>query len=124
MNRVASLVESALKNSWSFHDLPWSTAVDPEKDNLPAQSFFADGLRPFQAMSQRQRRSFVFRETCFHLSNLLAGERSGETVVAQVMLLTARERPSDREFLAIMVNEEAKHYLALHRYLSEKAGVL
>ena len=124
MSRVASLLESALKNSWSFHDLPWSASVDPEKDGPPAASFFADGLRQFQAMSPRQRRGFVFRETCFHLSNLLAGERSGETLVAQVMLLTARERPADREFLAIMANEEAKHYLALHRYLSDKAGVL
>lgn len=124
MNRVAALVDSALRNSWSFHELPWDAAVDPERDNFPAESFFADGLPQFKAMSARQRRSFVFRETCFHLSNLLAGERSGETLVAQVMLLTARERPSDREFLAIVTNEEAKHYLALHRYLSEKAGVL
>src|SRR2546423_7373213 len=75
-------------------------------------------------MSAAQRRLFVFRETCFHLSNLLAGERSGEQLVAQVMVLTARERPTHREFLAVMAQEEAKHYLALQRYLSEKAGVL
>jgi len=39
-------------------------------------------------------------------------------------VLTARQRPTHREFLAVMAQEEAKHYLALQRYLSEKAGVL
>ena len=124
MNRVAALVDSALRHAWAFDELPWHLEVDPERDRFPQESFFAEGLRSFGAMSAAQRRSFVFRETCFHLSNLLAGERSGEQLVAQVMVLTARERPTHREFLAVMAQEEAKHYLALHRYLSEKAGVL
>ena len=124
MNRVANLTESALKNSWSFDDLPWQVQVDPERRVFPEESFFARGLRAFAGMSAKDRRSFVFRETCFHLSNLLAGERSGENLVAQVMVLTARERPDHREFLAVMAQEEAKHFLALQRYLSEKAGVL
>jgi len=124
VNRIAALVESALKNAWVFEDLPWHLPVDPERETFPAESFFASGLAAFQKMSAPQRRSFVFRETCFHLSNLLAGEHSGEQLVAQVMVLTARERPADREFLAVMAQEEAKHFLALQRYLSEKAGVL
>ena len=124
MSRVASLVESALRNAWSFGDLPWQLDVDPTREGFAEQSFFADGLRPFRAMDLGQRRDFVFRETCFHLSNLLAGERSGEHLVAQALVSTARERPEDREFLALMAQEEAKHYLALHRYLSEKAGVI
>jgi len=124
MNRVAALVDSALRHAWAFDELPWHLEVDPERDRFPQESFFAEGLRPFGAMSAAERRSFVFRETCFHLSNLLAGERSGEQLIAQVMVLTARERPTHREFLAVMAQEEAKHYLALHRYLSEKAGVL
>ena len=124
MNRVGALVGAALRNSWSFEDLPWDSPIDPAQRGFGTQSFFADGLRQFRAMTLEQRRHFVFRETCFHLSNLLAGERSGETLIAQVMVLTGKERPGDREFLAIMANEEARHYLALHRYLSEKAGVL
>src|SRR5256712_7473502 len=124
MNRVAALVDSALRHAWAFDELPWHLEVDPERDRFPQESFFAEGLRSFGAMSAAQRRSFVFRETCFHLSNLLAGERSGEQLVAQVMVLTARERPTHREFLAVMAQEEAKPYLALHRYLPEKAGVL
>jgi len=124
MNRVAALVDSALRHAWAFDELPWHLEVDPERERFPQESFFAEGLPPFRAMSVAQRRSFVFRETCFHLSNLLAGERSGEQLVAQVMVLTARERPTHREFLAVMAQEEAKHYLALQRYLSEKAGVL
>ena len=124
MSHITALVESALKNAWPFEDLPWHLPVDPERDAFPGESFFASGLAPFQKMSAAQRRSFAFRETCFHLSNLLAGEHSGEQLIAQVMVLTARERPGDREFLAIMAQEEAKHFLALQRYLSEKAGVL
>jgi hypothetical protein len=124
VNRVATLVAAAMRNAWAFEELPWQLDVDPERDVFPEESFFAGGLRAFRAMSVRQRRAFVFRETCFHLSNLLAGERTGEHLVAQVMVLTARERPSHREFLAVMAQEEAKHFLALQRYLSEKAGVL
>jgi len=124
MSRVPALVETALRNAWAFDDLPWDVDVDPERETFPEESLFAEGLKPFKAMSPAQRRAFVFRETCFHLSNLLAGERSGEHLVAQVMVLTARERPAHREFLALMAQEEAKHYLALQRYLSEKAGVL
>jgi hypothetical protein len=124
LNRVAALVESALRHAWVFDDLPWHLEVDPERAAFPEESFFAGGLRPFRAMSATQRRAFVFRETCFHLSNLLAGERSGEHLVAQVLVLTAKERPAHREILAVMAQEEAKHFLALQRYLSEKAGVL
>lgn len=124
MSRVHALVESALRQAWAFEDLPWHLEVDPERDVFPDESFFAGGLRPFRAMSVGQRRAFVFRETCFHLSNLLAGERSGEHLIAQVMVLTAKERPAHREFLAVMAQEEAKHFLALQRYLSEKAGVI
>ena len=121
---VAALIDSALRNAWSFNELPWHLEVDAGRDRFPEESFFAGGLRAFRAMSPAQRRAFVFRETCFHLSNLMAGERSGEHLVAQVLVLTARERPAHCEFLALMVQEEAKHYLALQRYLSEKAGVL
>jgi len=124
MNRITALVDSALKNAWSFDSLPWKLEVDPERGAFPEESFFARGLRAFEGMTARDKRTFVFRETCFHLSNLLAGERSGENLIAQVMVLTARERPADREFLAVMAQEEAKHFLALQRYLSEKAGVL
>lgn len=124
MNRVAALVDSALRNAWAFEDLPWHLDVDPERDLFPEESFFAGELRAFRTMTAPQRRSFVFRETCFHLSNLLAGERSGEYLVAQVLVLTAKERSAHREILALMAQEEAKHFLALQRYLSEKAGVL
>ena len=124
MNRVAALVDSALRNAWAFDELPWHVQVDPERESFPEESFFARGLRSFQAMAAPKRRAFVFRETCFHLSNLLAGEHSGEQLVAQVMVLTAHDRPGDREFLALMAQEEAKHFLALQRYLSEKAGIL
>jgi len=124
MSRVPVLVETALRNAWVFDDLPWQLDVDPERETFPQESLFAEGLKPFKAMTATQRRAFVFRETCFHLSNLLAGERSGEHLVAQVMVLTAKERPGHREFLALMAQEEAKHFLALQRYLSEKAGVL
>ena len=124
MNRVAALVDSALRNAWVFEELPWNLRVDPERARFPEESFFAAGLRPFRAMNTSQRRAFVFRETCFHLSNLLVGERSGEQLVAQVLVLTARDQPWHREFLAVMAQEEAKHFLALQRYLSEKAGVL
>jgi hypothetical protein len=124
VSRVATLVEAALRNAWSFSDLPWQLEVDPAQEGFAEQSFFADGLRPFRAMALGQRRDFVFRETCYHLSNLLAGERSGEHLVAQVLVATAKERPEDREFLALMAQEEAKHYLSLQRYLSEKAGVI
>ncbi len=124
MSRVANLVELALKNAWSFDDLPWQSQLDFERDVFPEESFFARGLRSFEAMTARDRRAFVFRETCFHLSNLLAGERSGENLIAQVIVLTSRERPDHREFLSVMAQEEAKHFLALQRYLSEKAGVL
>ena len=124
MNRVSALVDSALRNAWAFGDLPWHLEVDPEREIFPWESFFAAGLKPFRAMSAPQRRSFVFRETCFHLSNLLVGERSGEHLVAQVLVLTAKERPAHREILALMAQEEAKHFLALQRYLTEKAGVL
>jgi hypothetical protein len=124
VTRIAALVDSALRNAWSFDDLPWHLDVDPEKDLFPEDSFFAAGLRAFRAMTAPQRRAFVFRETCFHLSNLLAGERSGEYLVAQVLVLTAKERSAHREILALMAQEEAKHFLALQRYLTEKAGVL
>jgi hypothetical protein len=124
VSRVTVLVETALRNAWAFDDLPWHLDVDPERKAFPQESLFAEGLKPFRGMTAAQKRSFVFRETCFHLSNLLAGERSGEHLVAQVMVLTARERPTHREFLAVMAQEEAKHFLALQRYLSEKAGVL
>ena len=124
MTRIAALVDSALRNAWSFDDLPWHLDVDPEKDLFPQESFFAGELRSFRAMTAPQRRAFVFRETCFHLSNLLAGERSGEYLVAQVLVLTAKERSAHREILALMAQEEAKHFLALQRYLTEKAGVL
>lgn len=124
MSRVTVLIETALRNAWAFDDLPWHLDVDPEREAFPQESFFAEGLKPFRRMTVAQKRAFVFRETCFHLSNLLAGERSGEHLVAQVMVLTARERPNHREFLALMAQEEAKHFLALQRYLSEKAGVL
>ncbi len=124
MNRVAVLLDSALRNAWAFEELPWHLEVDPERHIFPWESFFASGLRQFRAMSASQRHSFVFRETCFHLSNLLVGERSGEHLVAQVLVLTAKERPAHREFLALMAQEEAKHFLALQRYLSQKAGVL
>jgi hypothetical protein len=124
MNRVAALVDSALKNAWSFDELPWHLEVNPERDAFSDESFFVGGLSPFQSMTVAQRRAFVFRETCFHLSNLLAGEHSGEYLVAQVMVLTAQDRPGDREFLSVMAQEEAKHFLALQRYLSEKAGIL
>src|SRR5207245_983155 len=124
MNRVGAVVDSALRNAWVFEELPWNLQVDPERARFPEESFFAAGLRPFRAMNTSQRRAFVFRETCFHLSNLLVGERSGEQLVAQVLVLTARDQPWHREFLAVMAQEEAKHFLALQRYLSEKAGVL
>ena len=124
MTRIAALVDSALRNAWSFDDLPWHLDVDPEKDLFPQESFFAGELRSFRAMTAPQRRAFVFRETCFHLSNLLAGERSGEYLVAQVLVLTAKERSAHREILALIAHEEAKHFLALQRYLTEKAGVL
>ena len=124
MTRIAALVGSALRNAWAFEDLPWHCEVDPERGIFPDESFFAAGLRSFRAMNARQQRSFVFRETCYHLSNLLAGERSGEHLVAQVLVLTAKERPAHRELLAVMAQEEAKHFLALQRYLSEKAAVL
>ncbi|TMA28152.1 MAG: ferritin-like domain-containing protein [Deltaproteobacteria bacterium] len=124
MRGVPALIDSALRNAWSFKELPWHLEVDPDRGSFPEESFFAGGLRPFRAMSSAQRRAFVFRETCFHLSNLLAGERSGEHLVAQVLVLTARERPGHREFLALMAQEEAKHFLALQKYLSEKASVL
>jgi hypothetical protein len=78
MNRVAGLVDAALRNAWAFEELPWELEVDPERNRFPDESFFAGGLRAFRAMTTTQRRAFVFRETCFHLSNLLAGERSGE----------------------------------------------
>ena len=124
MSRLNALVDSALKNAWAFDDLPWQLEVDPEREVFPGESFFATGLKAFRTMTAPQRRSFVFRETCFHLSNLLAGERSGEHLVAQVLVLTAKERPTHSEMLALMAQEEAKHFLALQRYLSEKAGVL
>ena len=124
MSRVPGLVKSALRNAWAFDSLPWHIDLDPERQSFPSESFFAGGLRAFRSMSAPQRRTFVFREICFHLANLLAGERSGEHLTAQVLVMTARERPGHREFLALMVQEEAKHYLALERYLSEKAGVL
>ena len=62
MNRVAALVDSALRNAWGFEDLPWNLQVDPERNRFPEESFFATGLRPFKAMSHAQRRAFVFRE--------------------------------------------------------------
>lgn len=122
MSRVPALIDSALRNAWSFDELPWQLPVQAERDGAPLESFFAEGLPAFRKMSLEQRRKFVFRETCFHLSNLLAGEGSGEQLVAQVLVLTARERPAHREFLALMAQEEAKHFLALQRYLEEKAG--
>ena len=97
MNRVAALVDSALRNAWVFEELPWNLQVDPERARFPEESFFAAGLRPFRAMNTSQRRAFVFRETCFHLSNLLVGERSGEQLVAQVLVLTARDQPWHRD---------------------------
>ena len=123
MSGVHALVESALRNAWAFEELPWHLEVDPERNVFP-ESFFASGLREYRAMSEVERRTFDFHETCFHLSNLLAGERSGEHLIAQVLVLTAHERPAHREFLAVMAAEEAKHFLALRRYLSDKAGAL
>ena len=119
MRGVPALIDSALRNAWSFKELPWHLEVDPDRGSFPEESFFAGGLRPFRAMSSAQRRAFVFRETCFHLSNLLAGERSGEHLVAQVLVLTARERPGHREFLALMAQEEAKHFLLQDGYRIE-----
>jgi len=123
VSSVHALVESALRNAWAFEELPWHLEVDPERNLFP-ESFFASGLREYRAMSDGERRTFDFHETCFHLSNLLAGERSGEHLIAQVLVLTAHERPAHREFLAVMAAEEAKHFLALRRYLSDKAGAL
>jgi len=124
VNRVAALVEAALRGAWKFEELPWHLKIDPERHIFPWESFFAAGLPQFRAMSASKQHAFVFHETCFHLSNLLVGERSGEHLVAQVLVLTARERPAHRELLALIAQEEAKHFLALQRYLSEKAGVL
>ena len=67
MSRIAALVESALKDAWAFHDLPWHVEVDPERGDGPAHSFFADGLPQYRAMRPRERHAFVFREACFHL---------------------------------------------------------
>ena len=51
MNRVAVLLDSALRNAWAFEELPWHLEVDPERQIFPWESFFASGLRQFRAMS-------------------------------------------------------------------------
>jgi hypothetical protein len=115
---VARLVARSLSEAWSFdRDLPWETRVDPEAPAAGLETLLA-GFAPVKAMAARDRRRLAFAETSYHLSNLLAGERSGERLAAQVLLLAQR----DVEFLAIVASEEAKHYLALERWLREKAG--
>src|SRR3989441_13194232 len=68
MNRVAALVDSALRHAWAFDELPWHLEVDPERERFPQESFFAEGLPPFRAMSVAQRREFTFPGTCFQPS--------------------------------------------------------
>lgn len=123
--RVARLVDAALASAWSYtEDIPWDRTVDPEKAGIPTESFLAQDMPRFRRMSARQKRALVFREACFHLSNLLAGERSGEKMGAQILVATAEENPGHREFLALLVQEEAKHFLSLRRYLADKAQAL
>jgi hypothetical protein len=122
-SRVATLLDAARSQAWSMaSDLPWQLEVDPERVGTPLRSLLQPGLPALRKMRPSQRRQLAFREACFHLSNLLSGERSGQTMLEQI--LTLRRARADREFLAIMAHEESKHSVALERYLTDKAKAL
>jgi hypothetical protein len=139
---VKDLRDAALIHAWSYADLPWDRTVDPLRAGAPLGSFLAGILPSLQRMSAAEQHVYNFREACFHLSSLLAGERAGQQLLAQVVVTEVLDdlgrsgRPAaasaaadgegagDRELLVLMAAEEAKHYLTLHRYLAEKAGCL
>lgn len=75
-------------------------------------------------MTAQQQQQVAFREACFHLSNLLGGERCGERLGAEVIALTTEHRTVDREFLAQLVSDEVRHATALERYLRDKVDLL
>ena len=112
------LLERSFAEAWSFEeDLPWRTRVDPLRPGTGLQSLLED-YAPVRRMTARRRAELAFAESVHHLSNLLAGERSGERLAAQVIAAGS----SDVEILSVIAHDEARHYLALHRYLDEKAG--
>ena len=117
-HEVDVLIHRSLRDAWRFDELPWEITLDPERRDLHTAGLLDAGLPQVTRMTPAQRHELAFAEACYHLSNLLAGERSGERLAAQAMILGER----DVELLAIIAQEEAKHYLALDRYLRRKAG--
>lgn len=117
---VVRLAEHGGVAPWTVDGLPWDAggawddATVPEAASLLARTGLLRGMRP------RQRAHARRLEMASHLSALAHGEQCAVGLGAQTVLLVPEDAPEQRWFLGTLVADEAKHHLALERYLAEQ----
>jgi hypothetical protein len=121
---IEKLLGDAACATWTVGNDPlWHRPLDFERIKEAGTASLLREIPGFAALSATQRNEVIYRESLYHLHNLMAGENLGVFLAAQII----RDCPNDTldcaYFTSTILADERNHMLALRRYLREKVGV-
>lgn len=120
---IQKLLDDASRAQWNYHkELDWNVAVDPENIAYNEENTFLSNLPEYKKMSSAQKNELRFKESGYHISNLLAGEYRAVSLSCSIMNKCYEENGEWSLFLSTITNDERNHFLVLFRYLEEKLG--
>jgi hypothetical protein len=116
---LRELYEKAKREQWNGCDeLPWETAVDPEREILPLTLNPLADYGPFRRLSSKEQYHYQHALLAWQLSQFLHGEQgallTASQLVATVPWIDAKYYASSQTM------DEARHVEVFSRYVREK----
>lgn len=120
---MRNLYEKAKREQWNATlELPWSTSVDPEGENLPDMMMPIYGTHLWNRLDGHGIKELRHESFAWVLSQFLHGEQGALLATAQLAL--AVPWADAKFYAATQVMDEARHVEVYDRYLREKLGIV
>src|SRR5436309_3028711 len=116
---LKNLYEKAKRDQWNATDqLPWSTDVDPERENVPDLQIPVYGTHIWEKLTAADIRKLRREALAWTLSQFMHGEQGALLATAQIV--DATPWIESKFYGATQVMDEARHVEVYSRYLREK----
>jgi len=116
---LKNLYEKAKRDQWNATDqLPWSTDVDPERENVPDLQIPVYGTHIWEKLTAADIRKLRREALAWTLSQFMHGEQGALLATAQIV--DATPWIESKFYGATQVMDEARHVEVYSRYLREQ----
>jgi hypothetical protein len=119
---VDHLILLSQRDNWHPSDLPWAEGQGAGALQIADGVCLVARLPAFRKMSPVERDAIKCSELAAHLSTLAFGEERAVDLAGDTVSLCPVEDANARWFLGTLLADEAKHFVALRRYLARTFG--